>query len=81
MKKLWFRDKKYGWGWYPSSWQGWVVIVVGVGLIILNAKRLSIHNNGASFEFIVQTLLIVTISIAICYKHGEKPHWSWGDKK
>lgn len=22
----WFRKKKYGWGWVPNSWQGWLVI-------------------------------------------------------
>ena len=33
MKKgnLWFRRKKYGWGWTPSTWQGWTV----VGFILL----------------------------------------------
>jgi hypothetical protein len=33
-KQIWFPAKKYGWGWGPPcTWQGWVVMVVWVGLV------------------------------------------------
>ena len=28
MTQLWFKAKKYGYGWYPATWQGWLVILV-----------------------------------------------------
>ncbi|MCX6717702.1 MAG: hypothetical protein NTU76_03445 [Candidatus Taylorbacteria bacterium] len=27
MSKLWFKRKTYGWGWVPSSWEGWFVVI------------------------------------------------------
>ncbi len=27
-QKYWFKAKEYGWGWYPSSRQGWLVMLV-----------------------------------------------------
>lgn len=29
-KKFWFKRKRYGYGWAPSTWQGWLVIAVYV---------------------------------------------------
>ncbi|MGH2575573.1 MAG: hypothetical protein ACRDFC_07730, partial [Ignavibacteria bacterium] len=26
--KYWFKRKKYGFGWNPASWQGWVVLLI-----------------------------------------------------
>ena len=30
MKQLWFKAKTYGYGWYPVTWQGWLVILIYV---------------------------------------------------
>jgi hypothetical protein len=30
-EKLWFRAKRYGWGWTPTSWQGWLVMFTCLG--------------------------------------------------
>lgn len=76
MKKLWFRAKLYGWGWYPCSWEGWLVTLAFIVLIGLSAARLV---NGGSVTFYLVSLLILTaVLIAICYKTGEKPRWRWG---
>jgi hypothetical protein len=70
-KKLWFRAKMYGWGWYPSSWEGWLVLTVFALLIIISALTLG------PFSLLVATPLTI-ILIYICYKTGEKPRWRWG---
>ena len=31
-KKYWFKAKQYGWGWSPSSWQGWAVICLYISI-------------------------------------------------
>jgi hypothetical protein len=34
----WFPAKRYGWGWgFPGTWQGWVVIIGYVALIVAGA--------------------------------------------
>ena len=31
----WFRRNRYGAGWHPSSWQGWLVLGVVVAALVL----------------------------------------------
>ncbi len=33
-KGLWFKMRLYGWGWVPVKWQGWMVVVIGIALVI-----------------------------------------------
>mgnify|MGYP001573239736 CR=1 FL=1 len=76
MKKLWFKNKRYGWGWSPASWEGWLVtaifilLAVGVGLI---------YSPESGFFFVALTVLVGAL-IFICYATGETPEWRWGDK-
>jgi hypothetical protein len=36
MNKYWFTPKNYGCGFYPSSWEGWVIILFTCALICLS---------------------------------------------
>lgn len=36
MSKPWFRPKKFGYGWTPVTWQGWVVTII-LALIIVGS--------------------------------------------
>lgn len=36
---FWFRAKEYGWGWYPATWEGWLVLLVFIALWIFAAVR------------------------------------------
>jgi len=73
---LWFKAKNVGWGWYPSSWQGWIILFIYiVGLILIFPQPyLPQYLTGGVVVFCMTTLLIV-----ICYKTGEKPEWRWGN--
>jgi hypothetical protein len=82
-KKLWFRAKTYGWGWFPATWQGWGILILFVlyelFLTLLIGKSLDSRAGVTSLIFL--TLLAISILLVICYKFGETPHWSWGEKK
>jgi hypothetical protein len=82
-KKLWFKAKNFGWGWYPVSWEGWVIILLycaGLTQFIMQAN--STAHSGSDFlinlsiPFIVNTIFL----LIICYARGEKPEWRWGGK-
>ena len=86
-KKLWFRAKRWGWGWYPSSWQGWIIIIIYVGIILLDAtnavKITSAGENNASeflWNYLPPLFVASAIMIWICYKTGETPRWRWNGK-
>ncbi len=79
----WFKAKKYGWGWMPATWQGWVVLSLFVALVVINFFRIDAHSHSASdtlINFIPETVLLTLLLIVICYKTGEKPKWSRRDK-
>lgn len=84
MKTIWFKAKRYGWGWYPVTWQGWLALIVFVAFQVWNFLRIDAtsHSNSDTIRpFIIQTFFAVIILIALCYWKGEKPRWSWGEDK
>ncbi len=81
-KKLWFRRKTYGWGWTPSTWQGWVVIAIYVLLIlpIFSGKNSNYASlNDLLLRSILPFIILTSGLIFICYKKGESPKWQWGN--
>jgi uncharacterized membrane protein YhaH (DUF805 family) len=75
-KPYWFPAKRYGWGWGPpATWQGWVVLVVWLGIIISASPWLALKSTTLFFVFII---LMSAVLISICYLKGEPPRWRWG---
>ncbi len=80
-KKIWFRRKQYGWGWFPVSWQGWFALLVYVALMVFVAVQSNLNANSVSdvlISFAVPYILITSALIIVCYVHGEEPRWQWG---
>ena len=82
-KKYWFKVKNYGWGWTPSTWQGWFVLALFVLVNIYIFKDIeqgSYSTSSVFLNFILPSILSVVVLIIICYRTGEKPGWRWGKK-
>lgn len=86
-KKLWFKAKRYGWGWYPSSWQGGLITLAycaGIAVVAIRAVKVTEAGANTASQFLwnyLPALIILSIvMIWICYKTGEKPRWRWGGK-
>lgn len=81
-KELWFKNKTYGWGWTPVTWQGWAVTIAYIVLLILFG--LTVDDNSTIremvFTYFLPVIILTTTLIRICYKKGEKPRWQWGNK-
>lgn len=80
MKKLWFKAKLYGWGWYPSTWEGWLIIFgfVAAESLLFSLTRFYSLGQQQALLFVGLSLVLAGILILICYKKGEKPRWRWG---
>ena len=82
MPKLWFKAKRYGYGWYPATWEGWLVLSIYIVLVL--AFSLTVDDTSPPreifFTCILPVALLTTILIRIAYKKGEKARWSWGGK-
>lgn len=83
MSKLWFKNKRYGYGWVPASIEGWLVIFVYTVLMTLSLCIFinSFDNVFDFFWFLACVFFLTTILLYICMKKGEKPEWRWGDKE
>ena len=85
MPKLWFKAKRYGWGWYPCSIEGWFALVAYVAFFVVGELKFisSIESRFSWTTVIVFSAYIFAITaglIYISYRKGEKPGWHWGGK-
>lgn len=84
MSKLWFAAKRYGYGWYPVTWEGWAVMGVYAVLLllpvtvsgILQSQELS--DQEFTVFYVPYALVLTVILIFISAKKGEKARWRWG---
>ena len=79
-RQIWFQAKKYGIGWgFPVAWQGWVVLLVYVALVL--AGIIGVLESASGEIWIVPYILLLTLLLVfICWKKGEKAKWRWGGK-
>lgn len=79
--KKWFKRKKYGWGWTPITWQGWLAVVLYIVLLVVFSRTLDENttNREAMLTFILPVILLTIALIRVCYRKGEKPRWQWGE--
>ncbi|MAE49205.1 hypothetical protein CMI48_00085 [Candidatus Pacearchaeota archaeon] len=75
-KGYWFKRKLYGWGWAPATKEGFFVLTAFI--LILIKAGFSLENNGNPTTFIWILILSIAALIAIGYKTGEPPKWTWG---
>ncbi|MDE1918014.1 MAG: hypothetical protein KGH96_18210 [Sphingomonadales bacterium] len=73
--KIWFRRRRFGWGWSPATKEGWAVLLAYLLVILACKSALSHHGPALPVAVVVATLGL----IAICYARGEAPGWRWGD--
>jgi len=77
MNKYWFQSKIHGYGAYPSSWEGWLVIVAFIALVIWRASDMMNHLDTTRYFIELGSLVGILIVISIMKTDG-KWKWNWG---
>lgn len=80
-RKVWFRAKEYGWGWYPSSWQGWLTLAIFVGInvyIFVEIDSRSHSGSDSLISYVIPFVVSLALLLLVCFLKGEKPRWRWG---
>ena len=79
-KKYWFPAKRYGWGWgFPSTWQGWVVFVGFIALLIVGAFLFPPDQHLGAY--LTWVFILGALFIAVAWVKGEPPRWRWGNDR
>lgn len=81
--RLWFKAKRFGWGWSPATPEGWAVTALFLAALIgSNVALVRFRPVPPSPGMVAEHLLIACVLaaslIGICYRTGEKPGWRWG---
>ncbi len=82
-KQLWFKAKRYGYGWYPSTAQGWlfILVVLLLGSSLMLCVGMTSENDTEAIKTALPLLLVlVLVTIWVSHKYGEEAKWRWGKK-
>lgn len=81
-KTYWFKRRRYGWGWFPASWQGWVIVGAYLALILGGAFYFedSASDNTSEEMTIYLTMVLAASALLLYLSHrfGPPPKWRWG---
>jgi hypothetical protein len=83
-EKLWFKRRRYGWGWTPVTWQGWLTTVILLAAILASAFTLPMRPNepttGQIILFLMYAGSATLILIGVSVMKGPSPRFRWGKK-
>ncbi|CAN5299367.1 hypothetical protein BH10PAT2_BH10PAT2_1970 [soil metagenome] len=82
-QRFWFKRKCYGFGWYPATWEAWVILLFYILIVVINAFRMDSEALTATqimSTIFPATIILTIILIVVCYQTGESPIWQWGGK-
>lgn len=80
----WFRPKTYGWGFVPSSWEGWLITLVLIGVVFGLAWSHGFFDTKdpaptVVFDFLFQLAVTATLFGLIAVRRMKEPlGWRWG---
>lgn len=80
--KYWFKRRRYGFGWIPSTWQGWLSLVIMLA-IIFGATYVFITtspNNRSFFLYFNTIAMTIILAVILAASKGPSPKWRWGKK-
>lgn len=78
----WFKRRRYGYGWTPVRWQGWVAVIVCLGVIIASGFLFGSmpYSNELLWLYLNTVLTVIIFLIIIGILKGPAPRWRWGKK-
>ena len=83
MPRYWFRPKQFGYGATPSTWQGWLLTIVGALLIAGLAFGVDFVRNDMMRLVMVAVGIPLVLIPFVLITHAKTEggwRWRWGTK-
>jgi len=61
----WFGRKKFGFGWGPASWQGWLTVAAYVLVVILIGQFFPVHTAPSLYYAAVGVATLALLIVAV----------------
>lgn len=77
----WFKRRRYGWGWTPVRWQGWLTVLIFIAIIIFISQQAPAESditNEQQTRFMLSAIGVILGTYVISRLTGPKPRWRWG---
>ena len=75
--KYWFKPKKYGYGSFPVTWEGWITVLVFVFLVLV----ITLVVTPSRIMFYLMAFALVMLFIIITHRKTKgELKWRWGGK-
>jgi hypothetical protein len=78
--KYWFKAKTYGYGWYPATWQGWLIILAYITIFGVFIYIFETDIEKYLVFYFISVFILTGLLIYVSYKKGEPTKWRWGKK-
>lgn len=83
--KYWFKRKRYGYGWTPSSKEGWLLILAYLVIItmgvILFSDKLESGETLYSIGYLIFIITTTSVLLLLTVRKAPKGKWRWGWKE
>jgi len=82
-QKYWFKAHRYGYGWSPNTWQGWVTVLLYIIALVYSFIEVTKQFHTTSdimLNFFLRVVIFSAILIIIAYFKGEPASWQWSRK-
>jgi hypothetical protein len=79
MAKYWFRQKRYGYGATPTSWQGWLLIAVSIAVVIAGLFLDRANPDKAWLNTLLIFVVLAPFVVVGWLKTEGGWRWRWGD--
>lgn len=78
-KELWFKRRRYGYGWTPVTWQGWVTVVGFLAVVLIIAPLAeAAESDGVRWVYLNFIFAALMLLVGISLSKGPLPKWRWG---
>jgi uncharacterized membrane protein YhhN len=78
MPRYWFRQKRFGYGATPNTWQGWLFTIVSAVLILAIIVAANfMRDNSTRFLLILIGLPLVLVPTVLISRAKTEGGWRW----